>query len=196
MPHLPPLKIEDIDDDYIVERFEHYEKTRGFIPNSIQTMARRPNIVKAFMALNQAVLYEGTVPESLKMMVSYASSAASGCLYCQSHMANLSSIYQVSDRKINEIWTCEESDLFSEAEKAALNLAVKMGMTPNDATEADFDRLKLHFDDEQIVELVASAALFGFLNRWNDTMATELEAFPKALAERVFDRWQSGKHCK
>jgi alkylhydroperoxidase family enzyme len=64
------------------------------------TMVRRPEIVRAFMALNQAVLYEGTVPHETKMLVSLASSLASGCLYCQSHMANLSSIYQASDEKI------------------------------------------------------------------------------------------------
>ncbi len=194
MAHLPPLDNNQIDDEEIKDRFQHYENTRGFTPNSIRTMARRPNIVKAFMALNQAVLYEGTVPEALKMMVSYASSAASGCRYCQSHMANLSSIYKISDEKIDAIWTCNESPLFTDAEKAAINLAIKMGMTPNEATEQDFNELKKHFDEGQIVELVASASLFGYLNRWNDTMATELESYPKSVAHRVLSDWDAGKH--
>ena len=42
-------------------KFDHYKETRGFIPNSILTMQRRPNIAKAFMQLNQVILYEGTV---------------------------------------------------------------------------------------------------------------------------------------
>lgn len=196
MPHLKPLENDQIEDKEIQERFEHYANTRGFTPNSIRTMARRPNIVKAFMALNQAVLYEGTVPEALKMMVSYASSAASGCRYCQSHMANLSSIYKISDEKIDAIWNCNESPLFTDAEKAAINLAIKMGMTPNDASEEDFDELKKHFDEGQIVEIVASGALFGYLNRWNDTMATELEEYPKDVANRVLSDWDVGKHGK
>ncbi|NCF19814.1 MAG: carboxymuconolactone decarboxylase family protein, partial [Haliea sp.] len=74
MAHLEPLSNEQIEDDFIRERFEHYQQTRGFTPNSIRTMARRPNIVKAFMALNQAVLYEGTVDEQLKMLISLISS--------------------------------------------------------------------------------------------------------------------------
>jgi alkylhydroperoxidase family enzyme len=90
MAHLEPLSNEQIEDDSIRERFEHYQQTRGFTPNSIRTMARRPNIVKAFMALNQAVLYEGTVDEQLKMLISLISSVSAGCLYCQSHMTNLS----------------------------------------------------------------------------------------------------------
>ena len=91
MPHMSPLAFDDVAED-IQERFVHYKNTRGFTPNSIQTMARRPNIVRAFMQLNQAVLYEGTVSEELKMLVSLIASQAAGCRYCQAHMANLSKI--------------------------------------------------------------------------------------------------------
>src|SRR5690348_1547291 len=96
MPHLAPVPLEEVDAPDIRDRFEHYKRTRGFTPNSIMTMVRRPGIVRAFMALNQAVLYESTVPHETKKLVSLASSLASGCLYCQSHMANLSSIYRAS----------------------------------------------------------------------------------------------------
>ena len=48
-----------------------------------RTMARRPAIAAAFMELNRAVLYEGTVSEELKMLVSLIASQAAGCRYCQ-----------------------------------------------------------------------------------------------------------------
>lgn len=195
MAHLRPLEQNEIDDTFILERFEHYRKTRGFTPNSIRTMARRPGIVKAFMALNQAVLYEGTVSEELKMLVSLASSMASGCRYCQSHMANLSSIFKAPDDKIAAIWAFETSELFSDAERAAIRLAIKAGTLPNDAGQEDFDELSKYFDEGQIVEIVASIALFGFLNRWNDTMATRLEALPKNLIKSVLPSWREGKHA-
>lgn len=194
MAHLSPLENDEIKDPEILERFAHYANTRGFTPNSIRTMARRPKIVKAFMALNQAILYEGTVAEYLKMIVSYASSAASGCLYCQSHMSNLASIYQVPDEKIAAIFTFQDSELFSDAEKSAINLAIKMGMTPNQVNSNDIEWVKQHFDEDQIVELVASASLFGYLNRWNDTMSTELESYPESVTARIFNGFNSGKH--
>lgn len=194
MPHLRPLENDEINDHEITKRFEHYNETRGFVPNSIRTMARRPNIVKSFMALNQAVLYEGTVDKELKMLVSLASSLASGCRYCQSHMANLSSIYEASDDKIAAIWEFETSELFSDGERAAITVAMKAGTLPNDANKEDFDQLKKHFDEEQIVEIVASIALFGYLNRWNDTMATQLEEYPKNVTKRAVGGWQEGKH--
>ena len=96
MPFMKPVSMNELPED-ILERFKHYQNTRGFTPNSIQTMVRRPNIVRAFMQLNQAVLYEGTVDEELKMLVSLIASQVAGCRYCQAHMANLSKIYQASE---------------------------------------------------------------------------------------------------
>lgn len=195
MAHVKPLDRNDL--PQFAELFERYDRIRGFLPNSILTMGRRPAIAEAFMRLNQAVLYEGTVPEALKMMVAYMASSAAGCRYCQAHMANLSSVYGVDDEKIRAIWTFETSDLFSEAEKAALSLALAAGSVPNAAEAAHFERLRLHFSDEEIVEIVASTALFGYLNRWNDTMATEMETVPLKLAQRAIAPagWQVGKHA-
>ena len=196
MAHLNPISLDELKDNDIRERFEHYRKTRGFTPNSIMTMVRRPNIVRAFMALNQAVLYEGTVPEETKMLISIASSYAAGCLYCQSHMANLASIYNASDEKIAALWNFDNSNLFNPAERAAIKLAFKAGAQQNESSQADFDELKKHYDDEQIVEIVASIALFGYLNRWNDTMATALEPLAVKVAERAIGGagWKQGKH--
>ena len=195
MPHLDPLPWDAT--PQFRERFEHYQNTRGFVPNSILTMARRPAIAEAFMDLNRAVLYEGTVPEELKMLVSLVTSQASGCRYCQAHMTNLSSIYRASDEKIQAVWDFESNPLFSDAERAALRLGYHSALVPNEVTEADFAELKKHFDEGQIVEIVATIALFGYLNRWNDTMATELEAKAVDVAERAIGAvgWVPGKHA-
>jgi len=196
MAHMDPLPFAAVPQD-IQEKFAHYKNTRGFTPNSIKTMARRPNIVRAFMRLNQVVLYEGTVPEQLKMLVSLIASQAAGCRYCQAHMANLSKIYQASEDKIDKVWEFETSDLFTDAERAALRLAYHAAMAPSQVTAEDFDEVYKHFDDEQVVEIVAAVALFGFLNRWNDAMATELEEWPAQVAAATLGRsfgWEAGKH--
>jgi uncharacterized peroxidase-related enzyme len=159
-------------------------------------MQRRPAIAQAFMDLNKAVLYEGTVPDELKMLVSLVTSQASGCRYCQAHMTNLASIYKASDEKIRAVWEFETSPLFSPAERAALRLGYHAALVPNEATAEDFDELKRHFDEGQIVEIVATIALFGYLNRWNDTMATTLEPRAVEVATRAIGGvgWAAGKH--
>lgn len=194
MSHVAPLPPDAVPE--FRERFEHYAKTRGFVPNSILTMARRPGIARAFMDLNRAVLYEGTVAEELKMLVSLVTSQAAGCRYCQAHMANLSSIYQASDQKIAAVWEFDSSPLFSPAERAALRLAYRAALNPNESSEVDFRELEQHFDAGQIVEIVGTIALFGYLNRWNTTMATALEDRPAAVAGRALESvgWEVGKH--
>ena len=77
-----------------------------------------------------------------------------------------------------------------------MRLAYKASLLPNEASDEDFAELAKHFDEGQVVEIVASVALFGFLNRWNDTMSTELETLPKQVAERALQDtdWEVGKH--
>ena len=196
MPHLSPLTKDQVDQE-LRDMFTHYENTRGFCPNSVKTMAHRPNIAKVFGQLNQVILYEGTVKEELKMLVALASSMASGCQYCQSHMANLSNIYQASDEKIAAIWDFENSKLFTDAERAAITVGMKAGRLPNEVSSDDFAELKKHFSDSEVVEIIATIALFGYLNRWNDTMATTLETLPSRVAKRTIGDvgWQTGKHA-
>ena len=196
MPFMKPVSMDELPED-ILERFKHYQNTRGFTPNSIQTMVRRPNIVRAFMQLNQAVLYEGTVDEELKMLVSLIASQVAGCRYCQAHMANLSKIYEASEEKISHVWNYEESDLFTDAEKAALKLAYYGAMSPSQSSQEHFDEINKYYDENEIVEIVATISLFGFLNRWNDTMATEIEELPAMVATKTIGKtfnWEAGKH--
>ncbi|MEM8801174.1 MAG: carboxymuconolactone decarboxylase family protein [Pseudomonadota bacterium] len=192
MPHIDPLDRSEL--SQFEDKFARYDKIRGFLPNSILTMGRRPNIAAAFMQLNQAVLYEGTVPEALKMMVALMTSMATGCRYCQGHMANLSHVYEVSDEKIAAVWECETSSLFTDAEKAALVLAREAAGVPNTVEAAHFKALKAHFNDAEIVEIVGAIALFGYHNRWNDTMATDMETHPGSVAKSVMPDWDGGKH--
>ena len=195
MPHIAPLPWEA--NPQFRERFEHYQSTRGFVPNSILTMQRRPTIAQAFMDLNKAVLYEGTVSEELKMLVSLVTSQASGCRYCQAHMTNLASIYHSSDDEDpGRLGVRDESAVFAgRARRAAPRLPRRARSQRGDRRRTSTE-LKRYFDDGQIVEIVATIALFGYLNRWNDTMATTLEQRAVDVAERAIGAvgWQAGKH--
>ena len=131
------------------------------------------------------------------MLVSLIASQAAGCRYCQAHMANLSKIYKASEEKISRVWEFETAECFSDAERAALRLAYKGALSPAQATPEDFAAAYEHFEESEVVEIVASIALFGFLNRWNDTMATELEELPAEVAKDMIGDsfgWEAGKH--
>ena len=65
-------------------------------------------------------------------------------------------------------------------------------------TDDDFTAMRLHFSEEQIVEIVAVISVFGFLNRFNDTMGTPLEDVPTATGEKYLagHGWTPGKHAR
>ena len=152
----------------------------GFLPNDALVMARNPALLAALGALVGAVYAPGRVDDGLKRLVGLVSSAAAGCEYCTGHTAFTSRRHGVDAEKLAAVWEFEQSELFSAAEKAALRVAFLAGQTPNAVTDDEFAGLAAHFDEEQQLEIVAVIAMFGFLNRWNATIATDLEELPKA----------------
>jgi hypothetical protein len=85
--------------------------------------------------------------------------------------------------KFEQVWMFETSELFDGRERAALRLAAAAGAVPNAVTDAHFDDLRQYFDDDEILELVAVIAMFGIMNRWNDTLTVTLEGPPMHFAE-------------
>ena len=187
---LPREEVPELED-----AFGPVEERMGFLPNSLLTMARRPEILRAATSLAQAAR-TGTVSRELKELVALVSSTAAGCRYCQAHTASNATRVGAEADKIASVWSYETSDLFSDAERAALRLAHHAALAPNQATDEDFEELGRYFDDGEMVEIVAVVALFGFLNRWNDTIATELEPVPLTVANDVITEagWDPGKH--
>lgn len=184
-------------DPSLQELVRFYEETLGFCPNSVKTMYHRPAIAHAFIALNQAVMAnDGRVTSSLKRLIGYLTSLSAGCRYCQAHTIRAAARYGAEERQLAEIWEFETSDAFNDAEKAALAFALAAAQIPNAVDETVAKRLNEHWDAGEIVEITGVIALFGFLNRWNDSMATELEAPAEESGEALLAQrgWNSGKH--
>ena len=196
MPRVEPLRREDLPE--LEPILQMAEGAMGFVPRSLLTMARWPELMQAFAGLAGTVNLGGKLPAELKRLVSFVSSNAAGCRYCQAHTSHGVERAGGTAEKLDAAFEFETSPLFSEAERAALQLARDASLVPNAVEDAHFDALRRHFGDEEIVELVAVVALFGFLNRWNDTMATALEAGPLAFAERQLGArgWTAGKHAE
>jgi uncharacterized peroxidase-related enzyme len=195
MANMQPLRREDHPE--LEELFALYDETMTFVPNSLFTMARRPEILRAFSELITQIWRTGTVPVGLKPLVAIVASTAAGCRYCQAHETVDAKLRGVPEDKIAEIGRFETSPHFSEAERAALRFARAASVVPNEVTPAHFEELRRHWDDGEIVEILAVVGLFGFLNRWNDSMATDLEEIPTAFAERTIGSqgWEPGKHA-
>jgi len=112
------------------------------------------------------------------------------------HSAGASLRLGIPEEKFEAVWEFRTSPLFTEAERIAIEFTVAASSQPNDVTDALFARMKHYWTEGQIVEITGVIALFGFLNRWNDTMATPLEEEPARIGEKHLAKrgWSVGKH--
>ncbi len=195
MAHVEPLPRSELAEFEPV--FAMIEGVVGFVPNSLLTLGRSPEILRAFGALSGAVLGASRIGPELRQLVAFVSSTAAGCRYCQAHTSHGAERLGVSSEKLRAAFEFETSPLFDDAERAALRLARDASILPNATTAAHFEALRAHFDEREIVDLVAILSLFGWLNRWNDTLATALETPAVDFGERTLAAagWSVGKHA-
>lgn len=167
------------------------------IPTSFHVLGRRPKILETFQPFFGAIMREGDVPAGLKQLIAHVVSRTAGCLYCQAHTGHFAhTLAGESYDRVEAVWQFETSELFSAAERAALRLARDSGGVPNGATDEHFAELGRYWSESEIVEMVCVISMFGFLNRFNDTLANELE--PDAVefsdAHLAQSGWTVGKH--
>jgi uncharacterized peroxidase-related enzyme len=174
-----------------------FNETLGFCPNSVLTMQHRPAISKAFINLNKAVMEnQGRVTSALKRMIAWVSSNATGCRYCQAHAIRAAERYGAEQEQLDNIWEYKTHPAFSNAERAALDFSLAASMLPNAVDETIKTELYKYWNEGEIVEMLGVISLFGYLNRWNDSMGTTIENGAVESAEQYLAKtgWEKGKH--
>jgi uncharacterized peroxidase-related enzyme len=195
MPLVTPLS-----PDHDIETQElaaFFNETLGFCPNSVLTMQHRPAISKAFINLNKAVMENhGRVTSALKRMIGWVASNAAGCRYCQAHTIRAAERYGANQEQLDNIWEYKTHAAFSGAERAALNFALASSLIPNAVDENIKTDLFNYWNEGEIVEMLGVISLFGYLNRWNDSMGTTIENGAVESAEQYLGKtgWEKGKH--
>ena len=180
------------------EMADFYDETLGFTPNSLFTMMHRPRISAAFVEMNQAVMEnKGRVSSALKRLIAYLSSMTTGCRYCEAHAIRAAKRYGSEEDKMQHIWDYKTYPAFSDAERAAFDLAIAASSVPNGVDDAIAANMRKHWDDGEIVEIMGVIALFGYLNRWNDSMGTQLEEPAAEDGDHYLGQkgWSRGKHA-
>ena len=160
-------------------------------------MQRRPAIAEAFINLNMAVMAnEGRVTAEQKRLIGYITSANTGCRYCEAHTILAAERYGATEQRLEQIWSFRDSDLYTDAEKAAFDFALAASSVPNAVDAGITAQLHKHWDQGENVEILGVISLFGFLNRRNDSMATSMENNAVDAGQRLLSTssWNVAKH--
>ena len=80
-------------------------------------------------------------------------------------------------QKIAALGEWRTSDLYSDAERAALDYAEHMTRTDVVVEDSHHEALRAHFDEAQIVELTAGIAMENFRSKFNNALGVAAQGF-------------------
>jgi uncharacterized peroxidase-related enzyme len=163
-------------DQAVLEVKEIYDqKLKGKPGNAQKALAHRPEMLKNFLAFYASV--GRSLDRKLYELIYIRVSMINGCRYCLQHHLASSKRATVTPEDWNALKQGNYSR-FSEKERAALTYVEKLTRSPHDISDTDFNALKKHFADPEIVDLHLLTGVANLTNRFTDPLGLELE-FPE-----------------
>ncbi|WP_218898181.1 carboxymuconolactone decarboxylase family protein [Nocardiopsis aegyptia] len=125
--------------------------------------------MKHFVAASR-VLADSTVPLATQELVRLRASQINGCGFCVD-MHYKEAVHAGEDpTRLNLVAAWREATAFTDAERAALELAeqgTRIADAAGGVTDEAWENAAKHYDEEQLAALVAGIALINAFNRLN-----------------------------
>ncbi|MDT5078957.1 MAG: hypothetical protein QOJ80_3594 [Mycobacterium sp.] len=136
----------------------------NFFTNSVVRKVT-PHLVAA-----SKVLHESTLPTETQELVRIRASQLNGCGFClDMHTKDAAKAGETSIR-LNLVATWREATVFTDAERAALELCeqgTRIADAAGGVTDDAWGNAAKHFDEDQLAALVFTIALINAFNRGN-----------------------------
>ena len=115
------------------------------------------------------VITESSLPQSTQELVKIRASQINGCGFCLDMHTKDAAAAGETRQRLNMVAAWREANVFTEAERAALELAEQGTRIADSAGVSDevWDRAAKYYDEEQLGALVAIIALINVYNRLN-----------------------------
>ncbi len=143
---------------------------RGVVPNMFKTVANTPALALGFAALLKPLLTDGALPGWYKELVATRMSVLQGSLYAVAAHSLSAKQKGAREEHIVAVKADFESGPFTEAEKLGLRCADRLHHSATQIDDSFYAKLKSVYNDQQIVELVATASVFEFFPRFVDAL--------------------------
>ena len=155
------------------------EKSFGFIPNLLGTMAEAPELLKTYLAVG-ALFDETSFTPTERQVVMLATSYENGCEYCMGAHTAISSMQKVPDAVVLAIRDGRPiADPKLEALRRLTAAVVASRGWPDEADLTAFHRAG--YGQAQVLEVILGVGLKTFANYANHIAGTPLDkAFAKA----------------
>ena len=118
----------------------------------------------------EAVLHDSALPAATQELVKLRASQINGCGFCTDMHAKEAAHAGESEVRLNLVAAWREATVFTEAERAAFELTeqgTRIADAASGVTDEAWANAAKHYDDDQLVALVAVIALINTYNRMN-----------------------------
>lgn len=158
----------------------------GYRPNALLTMARVEGLLPAVLALVKVTIRnEAVISSDLRFLVAAEASRSVGCFYSATHAVHAAEHQGVPLEKLADLDRCETSPHYTEAERAALQLARLSARAPVGDLHPAWERARKSYSEDALLALCSAIAAFGWFNRWNSMIGSELEPEPASVLDSV-----------
>ena len=178
---IPPLNAMEPD---IRERIEAVQAKSGFIPNIFLALAHRPDEFRAFFALHDSLVdKDDGLSKAEREMIIVVTSALNQCLYCVIAHGAILRIRAKDSLLADKLAVNYLKAELEPRQRMMLDYASKVCMAADSIEDEDFEALEeAGFDQEEIWDIGAIAALFAMSNRLANVMSLQPNAEFYALA--------------
>jgi alkylhydroperoxidase family enzyme len=190
MPSMTPPRLAPLASDDARARDPQLEalvQFAGYRPNALLTMARVPGLLPAVMGMVRATVQAtGAIEPALRFLIACEVSRGAGCRYSMVHAAHAAHRVGVDWAKLAALPAWRQSPLYTPRECSALAIAAAGATLPAQApADAAFAEARHHFDEDALLEVVSIVAMFGWFNRWNSLLQSQMEEEPAQISEHL-----------
>ena len=174
LPYIEP----DEADPVTKEVYDKAEARFEMVLNIFKISGNAPEIAEKMWEIFFEILKDGQVDWKTKELLILKATKMGDCLYCVTQHEAVSSRLGISREKQADIVGVEYrgSDHYIDAEVAILDLCSHVVLNPEDIPSDVWERVRKHYDDGQIVEILATIGAYLQVSKFGDAMGVELEA--------------------
>jgi alkylhydroperoxidase family enzyme len=170
MPRISYVPMEKLEDPELRAILEHAARYGTPRPETQAVRAHVPAVLRDFWWQWERTFRNGVCDHAIKELCRVYVSKTVECLYCGSQRSTRGREQGLEERDYNALLEFENAERFDERQKTALAYTRAIVWNPEEADEAIWERLRLHFSDEEIVELGYFVAVTFGQQSWVRTL--------------------------
>lgn len=164
-------------DELTTSFYDDAEGRFEMLLNIFKVFGHTPKLGKIFTDSVMEMLQDSYLDWPTKELLILKATHRNACQYCVVQHEAVSQRLGITAEKIAALEgdAYQTSELFTEPERALLDLTVQIGVDANRVSKGLWDRLNAHFDESQIVEAVYVITQYIAISKFGDALGVVLE---------------------